>query len=127
MCGIAGCFGVQDSKTVNHMLDALPHRGPDDRGLYLFNHGVFGHTRLSIVDVAKGHQPILANDGRTGIICNGEIYNFEELRRQLIPKYTFETKSDTEAILHLYRERGRVDEMSVLSSLVLMVKKFLTC
>lgn len=106
MCGIAGCFGREDKKTVNLMLDALPHRGPDDRGIYTSGNSVFGHTRLSIVDVAKGHQPILANDGRTGIICNGEIYNFGELREKLTPKYQFKTKSDTEAILHLYQERG---------------------
>jgi asparagine synthase (glutamine-hydrolysing) len=88
------------------MLDALPHRGPNDRGLHIFNSTVFGHTRLSIVDVVGGHQPILANDGRTGIICNGEIYNFWELRQKLIPKYQFQTLSDTETILHLYREKG---------------------
>jgi asparagine synthase (glutamine-hydrolysing) len=56
--------------------------------------------------VAKGHQPILANDGRTGIICNGEIYNFWNLREKLISKYQFRTKSDTEVILHLYQEKG---------------------
>lgn len=106
MCGIAGCFGIEDTKTINRMLDALPHRGPDDRGVHTFNGTVFGHTRLSIVDVAKGHQPILANGGRTGIICNGEIYNFRELRQKLIPEYHFKTKSDTEAILHLYQEKG---------------------
>ncbi|MCK4784856.1 MAG: asparagine synthase B [Desulfobacteraceae bacterium] len=106
MCGIAGCFGIQDTKTVNLMLDALPHRGPNDRGLHVFNNTVFGHTRLSIVDVAKGHQPILANGGRTGIICNGEIYNFRDLRKELVPKYQITTESDTETILHLYREKG---------------------
>jgi asparagine synthase (glutamine-hydrolysing) len=49
MCGIAGCIGGQDTQTVNRMLDALPHRGPNDRGLQIFENGVFGHTRLSIV------------------------------------------------------------------------------
>jgi asparagine synthase (glutamine-hydrolysing) len=88
------------------MLDALPHRGPNDRGLHTFNDTVFGHTRLSIVDVLKGHQPILANNGRTGIICNGEIYNFKELRQKLADKYRFTTDSDTEVILHLYQEKG---------------------
>jgi asparagine synthase (glutamine-hydrolysing) len=106
MCGIAGCFGINDTKTINRMLDALPHRGPNDRGIYTFNDMVFGHTRLSIVDVARGHQPILANDGRTGIICNGEIYNFQDLRDKLILKYEFKTKSDTETILHLYQDVG---------------------
>jgi len=106
MCGIAGCFGTHDTNTINRMLDALPHRGPNDRGIHTFNSTVFGHTRLSIVDVAKGHQPILANGGRTGIICNGEIYNHIDLRQKLISKHEFKTKSDTEAILHLYREKG---------------------
>jgi asparagine synthase (glutamine-hydrolysing) len=106
MCGIAGCFGIKDVSTINRMLDALPHRGPNDRGVHNFNNTVFGHTRLSIVDVAKGHQPILANNGSTGIICNGEIYNFATLRRKLVSKYDFKTDSDTEVILHLYREMG---------------------
>ncbi|HIE12111.1 MAG TPA: asparagine synthetase B, partial [Desulfotomaculum sp.] len=106
MCGIAGCFGIADVNTVNRMLDALPHRGPDDRGIHVFNNTVLGHTRLSIVDVAKGHQPILANGGRTGVICNGEIYNFRNLRDKLMPKYQFQTESDTESILHLYQEKG---------------------
>jgi len=88
------------------MLDALPHRGPDDVGMYVFNEVVLGHTRLSIVDVLKGHQPITANGGRTGIICNGEIYNFKDLRKDLASKYEFTTDSDTETILHLYQEKG---------------------
>jgi asparagine synthase (glutamine-hydrolysing) len=79
MCGIAGCIGEEDKSTVNRMLDALPHRGPNDSGIHVFANGVFGHTRLSIVDVAHGHQPILAEDGASGIICNGEIYNLKTL------------------------------------------------
>jgi asparagine synthase (glutamine-hydrolysing) len=106
MCGIAGCIGAEDTQTVNRMLDALPHRGPNDRGIHIFENGVFGHTRLSIVDVARGHQPILANGGASGIVCNGEIYNFEELKENLITKYPFKTNSDTEVILHLFREEG---------------------
>ncbi len=106
MCGIAGCFGIIDTKTISRMLDALPHRGPDDRGIYEFGNGVFGHTRLSIVDVAKGHQPILTEDERAGIICNGEIYNFQNLRQQLITSHRFRSKSDSEVILHLYQEKG---------------------
>jgi asparagine synthase (glutamine-hydrolysing) len=106
MCGIAGCYGVRDVKTVNRMLDAMHHRGPDDRGIYEVGNSVFGHTRLSIVDVVGGHQPILANEGRTGIICNGEVYNFWNIRQKLVSKYDFKTKSDTEVILHLYQEKG---------------------
>jgi asparagine synthase (glutamine-hydrolysing) len=106
MCGIAGCIGVRDVKTINRMLDALPHRGPNDRGIHTHGDTVFGHTRLSIVDVAHGHQPILADGGGKGIICNGEIYNFRRLRTKLSPQYRFKTKSDTETILHLYQEKG---------------------
>jgi len=106
MCGIAGCYGAKDIETVNRMLDAMEHRGPDDRGVYTFSGAVLGHTRLSIVDVAGGHQPIMTNDGQTGIICNGEIYNFRQLREGLTPNYEFTTDSDTEVILHLYQEKG---------------------
>lgn len=106
MCGIAGCFGVDDTITINRMLDALPHRGPNDRGVHSYNNMVFGHTRLSIVDVAKGRQPILADSGNTGIICNGEIYNFRNIRERLLSEYNFTTGSDSEVILHLYRKKG---------------------
>jgi asparagine synthase (glutamine-hydrolysing) len=106
MCGIAGCIGAKDTQTVNRMLDALPHRGPNDRGVHILENAVFGHTRLSIVDVAHGHQPILANGGLSGIVCNGEIYNFKDLKNELIPKYRFTTNSDTEVILHLFQEEG---------------------
>lgn len=106
MCGIAGCIGIDDTKTIELMLDALPHRGPDDRGIHAYGPFVFGHTRLSIVDVLKGHQPILANDGKSGIICNGEIYNYQAIRQQLALKYPFTTHSDSEVILHLYHEKG---------------------
>ncbi len=106
MCGIAGCIGTDDTKTIERMLDALPHRGPDDRGIHTHGSIVFGHTRLSIIDVRKGHQPILSNNGKSGIICNGEIYNFQAIREQLAKKYTFATHSDSEVVLHLYQEKG---------------------
>ena len=106
MCGIAGCIGERDIETVNKMLDALPHRGPNDRGIHVNGNSVFGHTRLSIVDVAKGHQPILANNDRRGIICNGEIYNFRDVREKFLRNYDFKTDSDTEVLIHLYQEKG---------------------
>jgi asparagine synthase (glutamine-hydrolysing) len=106
MCGIAGSIGVRDVETVERMLDALPHRGPNDRGIHINGDAVFGHTRLSIVDVAGGHQPILANGGSSGIICNGEVYNFRKLREKFLSKYPFKTESDSEVILHLYEEKG---------------------
>ena len=107
MCGIAGCIGTRDVHTVNKMLDALPHRGPDDSGIHVNGNSVFGHTRLSIVDVAGGHQPIMAEGNHKGIICNGEIYNFRDLREGLSSRYTFKTKSDTEVILNLFQDRGQ--------------------
>jgi len=88
------------------MLDALGHRGPNDRGVHVAGKMAFGHTRLSIVDVAGGHQPILGPDGHSGIIGNGEIYNFRQLRRDLVRRHPFKTHSDTEVALHLYREKG---------------------
>ena len=106
MCGIAGCFGAKDEKTINRMLDALGHRGPNDRGIYSNGNAVLGQTRLSIVDVAYGHQPILADSGSKGIICNGEIYNFRKLRDRLSHLYNFKTRSDSEVILHLYQDKG---------------------
>jgi len=106
MCGIAGSIGIRDEETIQRMLDALPHRGPNDRGIHVNGNSVFGHTRLSIVDVARGRQPILANGGRSGIICNGEVYNFRKLREKFLSKYPFKTQSDSEVILHLYQEKG---------------------
>lgn len=106
MCGIAGCFGSRDEKTINKMLDALIHRGPNDRGIYVNGTMVWGHTRLSIVDVAHGHQPILTSDGSKGLIANGEIYNFKKIRDNLKNQYTFKTRSDSEVILALYDQRG---------------------
>jgi asparagine synthase (glutamine-hydrolysing) len=88
------------------MLDVLGHRGPNDRGLLSRENLTLGHTRLSIVDVAGGHQPILTDNGRKGIICNGEIYNFRNIRKNLVSDYDFTTQSDTEVILHLYQKKG---------------------
>ncbi len=106
MCGIAGCIGKKDVAKIDRMLDALLHRGPDDRGTYTFPGGVLGHTRLSIVDVAGGHQPMVRNNGKTGIVCNGEIYNFKEIQKNISSRIPFETNSDTEAVLNLYRQKG---------------------
>jgi asparagine synthase (glutamine-hydrolysing) len=106
MCGIAGCFGSQDEQTINRMLDALVHRGPNDRGIHVNGNSVWGHTRLSIVDVAHGHQPILNENKSIGVIANGEIYNFKTIRDRLQKSYSFQTHSDSEVILALYEERG---------------------
>jgi len=106
MCGIAGCYGQRDDKTILKMIDTMDHRGPNDKGLVNNKVGSFGHTRLSIVDVSGGHQPILTQDEQRGLICNGEIYNYLELKKNLKQDYPFQTESDTEVILPLYEEKG---------------------
>ena len=88
------------------MLDVLPHRGPNDRGLYADERAVLGHTRLSIVDVSHGHQLILDQNGQCGIVSNGEIYNFRQLRETYLQHYDIRTNSDSEVILRLYQEKG---------------------
>jgi len=112
MCGIAGLWNVKsrqpvDRDLLNRMVGALHHRGPDDRGVYMDGDVGLGHTRLSIVDLSGGHQPMCNEDGSIWVVFNGEIYNHPELRAELIHKgHTFKTHSDTEVILHLYEERG---------------------
>jgi asparagine synthase (glutamine-hydrolysing) len=110
MCGIVAVFGQNAHHCVPHldtMLDRLSHRGPDDQGTYVDDNIVLGQTRLSIVDVAGGRQPIFAEDGEKCIICNGEVYNHLELRDSLYHKHRFSTNSDTEAILHVFEEEGQ--------------------
>ena len=110
MCGITGYInsnGVQgsDIRKMNH---ALMHRGPDDSGIYIDeNHSVgLGHRRLSIIDIQGGHQPMSNEDNTLWITFNGEIYNFEEIKKNLQKSHQFKTRSDTEVILHLYEEEG---------------------
>jgi len=112
MCGIAGLWNRETAAPVSRallsrMVAALHHRGPDDRGVYHAGDLGLGHTRLSIVDLAGGHQPMGHADGRLQIVFNGEIYNHVELREALVKKgHRFRTTSDTEVILHLYQEEG---------------------
>lgn len=116
MCGIAGYFrsgvrgaspGGAGNQLIQQMCDVITHRGPDDAG-YLAEAGVaIGMRRLSIIDIAAGHQPISNEDGSVWIVFNGEIYNFAELRADLIARgHSFKTHSDTETIVHLYEEEG---------------------
>jgi len=110
MCGIVAMFGHNAQLGIPHldtMLNRLCHRGPDDHGTYIDNSIVLGHTRLSIVDVAGGRQPIFSEDGGKCIICNGEVYNHLELRDSLCHQHHFSTNSDTEAILHMFEEEGQ--------------------
>ena len=113
MCGIAGAAWFDgdrllDEASLDQMTDAIAHRGPDDRGTYWRRYedgsGVgLGHRRLSIIDVGGGHQPIANEDESVWIVFNGEIYNYVELRAELIAQgHQFRTNSDTETIIHLY-------------------------
>ncbi|MEQ8676648.1 MAG: asparagine synthase B [Aggregatilineales bacterium] len=104
MCGIFGIYG-KSQIPVEDYLQLLTHRGPDHQETRLLHHVTFGHTRLAIVDVEHGQQPLQSPDGRYTLICNGEIYNHETIRQQF-PEYHFQTDSDSEAILALYHHYG---------------------
>ncbi|MDH3731874.1 MAG: asparagine synthase (glutamine-hydrolyzing) [Gemmatimonadota bacterium] len=109
MCGIAGIVGSEriDPAAARRMLDAQRHRGPDDLGLEVTPFSALGLARLSIIGLENGRQPIVSEDGRYHLVCNGEIYNYPELRRRLETEgCRFATDSDCETILHLYRRKG---------------------
>jgi asparagine synthase (glutamine-hydrolysing) len=112
MCGIAGILSLNPSKRVDpdrvaRMCDAIRHRGPDDTGVWTQGPVALGSRRLSIVDVAGGHQPMTSEDQSLCIAYNGEIYNHPLLRAELESLgHRYSTRSDTETILHLYEERG---------------------
>jgi len=107
MCGICG-FTWNDQKTLDSMVGALVHRGPDGKGTYTDDFVSIGHTRLSIIDLSNaGHQPMVSSDGNVIISYNGEIYNFPELRRELEKAgYQFKGNSDTEVFLYSYMRWG---------------------
>ena len=112
MCGICGKLSFDNAAAVSpgllkSMADAIAHRGPDDEGYYVSGPVGFGFRRLSIIDLNTGHQPICNEDGTVWIVFNGEIYNYQDLRKQLRSKgHTFKTQTDTEVIVHLYEEFG---------------------
>lgn len=112
MCGLCGIFNVGTSESVPQpllkaMADTIAHRGPDAEGFYTSGPIGLAHRRLSIIDLEGGQQPMASPDRSVAVVFNGEIYNFQELRRQLEQKgYTFKTKSDTEVIIYLYQEGG---------------------
>lgn len=112
MCGICGKLEFDPEakvapSLVKTMADAIVHRGPDDEGYYVKDQIGLGFRRLSIIDLSGGHQPLSNEDGLIWIVFNGEIYNYQELRAELISKgHIFKTKSDTEVIVHLYEELG---------------------
>ncbi len=112
MCGIVGIFHSRDKRPIDRELlsrmnDTQVHRGPDGFGLWDQPGLGFGHRRLSIIDLAAGHQPMLTQDGGIGVTFNGEIYNYRELKQQLEALgHHFQTHSDTEVILHGWRQWG---------------------
>jgi asparagine synthase (glutamine-hydrolysing) len=111
MCGIAGFvadgIGPSHAAVLRAMLHKIRHRGPDDAGLRLLQSAALGHARLSIIDLAGGAQPMHNEDGSLWIVFNGEIFNYIELRADLLARgHTFLTRSDTEVILHLFEELG---------------------
>lgn len=134
MCGIYGVF--DPSSRINDGLrawaqraqDLLRHRGPDDQGCEerLQGHCLLGHTRLAIIDVAGGRQPLRNEDETIWVICNGEIYNYIELRAELIEKgHRFRTHSDCEVLVHLYEEKGEalLDDLVGMYAFVLLDEK----
>lgn len=112
MCGLAGKLGFHPGafptqSLLVDMCDRIAHRGPDDDGYWIQGPVALGHRRLSIIDLASGHQPLANEDNTIWVVLNGEIYNFVELRTQLEGKgHRFRTSSDTEVIVHLYEECG---------------------
>ncbi|MHC4476794.1 MAG: asparagine synthase (glutamine-hydrolyzing) [Planctomycetota bacterium] len=109
MCGIVGYLRLDgqpvDAETVDRMCQTIIHRGPDDMGTYIRGNVGIGMRRLSIIDLQTGRQPISNEDGRLQIVFNGEIYNYKELKSDLVTRgHKFRTESDTEVILHLYEE-----------------------
>src|SRR5215204_2192968 len=110
MCGIAGIVGLKDKeaadKKIRRMAESLKHRGPDATGVFVDDEIALGHLRLSIIDLSESaNQPFFDDSNRYSITFNGEIYNFQEVKRSL-PEYPFRTDSDTEVILAAYKKYG---------------------
>ncbi len=112
MCGIYGILALDGARrhepsVLARMGDSIVHRGPDDSGAFEDGDLLMGMRRLSIIDVTGGHQPIANEDGSVVVVCNGEIYNFRELRRDLeAAGHRFATRSDSEVAVHAYEEYG---------------------
>ena len=112
MCGIAGIFDQRGQRTIDRsllgrMTDALRHRGPDDSGIHVEPGVGLGHRRLSIIDLAGGHQPLFNEDGSVAVVYNGEIFNFQALAKELTTAgHIFQTRCDTEVIVHAWEQWG---------------------
>src|SRR6202521_5422125 len=112
MCGICGQYNFGDHvpvirRTIERMTSSIVHRGPDDEGYYVAGAVGLGFRRLSIIDLAGGHQPMSDQENTVWVVFNGEIYNFPELRRELEGfGHVFRTTCDTEVIVHGYKQWG---------------------
>ncbi|MBZ4655759.1 MAG: asparagine synthase (glutamine-hydrolyzing) [Thermoanaerobacter sp.] len=106
MCGLAGIIGTADKSKIQRMLEKIQHRGPDESGIFADENITLGHNRLTIIDLYHGRQPIKNEDGRYWLIYNGEIYNYQLLRKDL-KNHIFSTDTDSEVIIHLYEELGK--------------------
>ena len=111
MCGIVGFVNKDKDKNkdkiIKNMAERIKHRGPDDEGYYIDNNVALGHKRLSIIDLNSGKQPIYNEDENIIVIFNGEIYNYQELKKELkSKKHKFKTTTDTEVLVHGYEEWG---------------------
>lgn len=112
MCGITGIYDIKskytlERETIASMAEAIKHRGPDETSYLLEDNFGLGFKRLSIIDLKNGHQPFFNHDQSIILICNGEIYNYKELRKELEEKgYPFKTNCDVECIVYLYEEYG---------------------
>lgn len=108
MCGICGFYGFKDDALIDSMCELIKHRGPDQHGTYTDSFVSLGHRRLSIIDLStNGRQPMANEDDTIQMVCNGEIYNFKELKSELETKgHRFISNSDSEVIIHSYEEFG---------------------
>ena len=112
MCGIAGVIDLQGETPGHNILErmgnVIAHRGPDSCGVYSAPGIGFSHRRLSIIDLSSnGHQPMSNEDGTIWLVYNGEIYNYQEVRKDLVNRgHQFKSNTDTETIIHAYEEYG---------------------
>lgn len=105
MCGISGFLGTGNRKLLESMADSMRHRGPDDEGFYLDENVGFAFRRMSVIDVSGGHQPLVSKCTNSVCIVNGEIYNFRQLREELIKLgHVFNSDSDSEVVIHGYEQ-----------------------
>lgn len=109
MCGLVGLLNPRSSVSTDRMsnaLDALATRGPDDVSIWQSGEAILGHRRLSIVGIENGRQPMVSSDGRIAVCCNGEFYDYRNLKRRLCAEYAFQSESDSEILIPLYQKYG---------------------